>query len=91
MPSKASKLLERMRRSKSGWKRSDLEKLYTGFGFIITDGAKHDIVKHPDFPELRSTLPRHNLVNKAYVQQAIDLIDKLKELQDLGSGDEDSE
>jgi hypothetical protein len=42
MVSKAEKLLEQMRRSKSNWKRIDLDKLYDGFEFIITHGANHD-------------------------------------------------
>jgi hypothetical protein len=71
-----------MRRSKSGWKRTDLDELYSGFGFDITHGAHHDIVKHPEFPQIgRATLPRHRYVNKAYVQHAIELIDRLEELQ----------
>ncbi len=83
MAPNASKLLDRMRRSKSGWKRTDLDELYSGFGFVITNGAKHDIVKHPQFPQIgRATLPRHTNVNKFYVQQAIAMIDRLKELQD---------
>ena len=79
MTSKAQKLLERMRRSKSNWKKIDLEKLYEGYGFIITHGATHDIVKHPDFPELRTTLPRHNYLAKGYVEFAIKLVNRLLE------------
>ena len=60
MSKKASKLLERMRQSKSGWKRNDLDALYLGFDFIIESGGNHDIVKHPDFPQLITVLPRHN-------------------------------
>jgi len=81
MPSKAEKLLEQMRNSKSNWKRVDLDKLYEGFGFIITHGANHDIVKHPDFPQLRATLPRHRELAKGYIEFAVKLIDKLLELQ----------
>lgn len=87
MPSKASKLLERMRKSPSGWKRKDLDSLYVGFGFVIKSGAKHDIVKHPDLKE-RAVVPRHTTVNKRYVLHAIALIDKLQELQDESKGDE---
>lgn len=81
MPSKAEKLLERMRKSKTGWKRKDLDNLYTGFGFIIIHGGSHDIVKHPDYPQLRSTLPRHRDLAKGYVEYAIKLIDTLIGLQ----------
>jgi hypothetical protein len=55
--------------------------LYEGFGFIITHGANHDKIKHPDFPELRTTLPRHREVAKVYVEIAVTLVDQLLELQ----------
>lgn len=82
MASKAEKLLEQMKRSKSNWKRIDLDKLYQGFGFIITHGSNHDKVKHPNFPELRTTLPRHNIIAKVYVEIAIKLVDRLLELKE---------
>lgn len=84
MPSKAEKLLEQMRRSKSNWKRADLDKLYEGFGFVITHGGNHDIVKHPNSPELRTTLPRHRELAKGYVEFAVKLIDRILELQKEG-------
>ena len=83
MTSKAEKLLEQMRQSKANWKRKDLDKLYEGFGFIITHGSRHDKVKHPDFikvRELRGTLPRHRFIDKVYVDDAIKRIDRLLEL-----------
>lgn len=80
MPSKAEKLLEQMRISKSSWKRADLDRLYEGFGFVITHGASHDIVKHPNFTQLRTTLPRHRELARGYVEFAVKLIDKLLEL-----------
>ena len=81
MTAKALRLLEQMRGSKSNWKRSDLDNLYVGFGFTITHGGSHDIVKHPDFPTLRTTLPRHRELARGYVESAVKLVDKLLELQ----------
>lgn len=86
MPSKAEKLLEQMRNSKSNWKRADLDTLYEGFGFTIKHGGNHDIVKHPNFPELRATLPRHRQLAKGYVEFAVKLIDKLLVLQKESEG-----
>jgi len=86
MPSKAGKLLAQMRNSKSNWKRADLDKLYEGFGFVILHGGSHDIVKHPDFPQLRATLPRHRELAKGYVEFAVKLIDRLLELQKESEG-----
>lgn len=86
MPSKAEKLLEKMRNSKSNWKRADLDKLYEGYDFVILHGANHDIVKHPNFPQLRATLPRHRELAKGYVEFAVKLIDRLLELQKESEG-----
>jgi hypothetical protein len=81
MTTAAVKLLQRMRASKSGWKRADLDKLYAGFGFHIAHGTSHDIARHPNHPELRTTPPRHKFLAKGYVEYAIKLIDKLHELE----------
>ncbi|MDI6770316.1 MAG: type II toxin-antitoxin system HicA family toxin [Anaerolineales bacterium] len=86
MPSKAEKLLEQMRNSKSNWKRADLDKLYEEFGFVISHGGSHDIVKHPDFPLLRTSLPRHRVLAKGYVEFAVKLVDRLLELQKESEG-----
>jgi hypothetical protein len=90
MVSKAQKrldLLEQMRKSKSNWKKEDIEKLYKEFGFIIRHGSNHDIVTHPEFPKLRATLARHRALPKGYVQFAVKLIDQLLELQKEGSNE----
>jgi len=93
MPEHIFKLLERMRASKDNWRRRDLDELYLGFGFILKHGSNHDIVKHPDFPEIRATLPRHNKLLKVYVADAVKNIDKLLALQkaqeESESGDSD--
>ena len=83
MPSKAEKLLERMKQTQTGWKRTDVDNLYEGFGFVIKPGrGPHDKVYHPDFPELLPTsLPRHTRVAEYIIKQAIKLIDQLQRLQ----------
>lgn len=81
MPPEVEKLLRSMRRSKSNWKLRDVVALYEGFGFIIEHGSKHDKVYHPDYPVLNETLPRHRKLPKAYVSNAVKLVDKLMELQ----------
>lgn len=81
MPSKAEKLLERMRRSRAGWKRRDLDALYQGFNFVLNNGRKHDYYIHTDFPVLRDTVKRSRNASEYNVRNAIRLIDKLKELQ----------
>ena len=81
MSKKAQKLLEQMRKSKTNWKRHDLETLYRGFGFVIKSGSSHDLVSHPDFPQLIASFPRHTKLAKYIVAQAVALVDKLLELQ----------
>lgn len=88
MPPRAEKLLERMRRSKSGWKRHDLEALYEGFGFVLKHGAKHDYYVHPVHPKLRDTLRRSRTVPEYNVRNAIRLIDRLIALENT-EGNED--
>lgn len=81
MSASGQKLLERMRQSTSNWKRRDLDALLLAFGFLIVHGGSHDIVKHPEFPFLRGTLPRHRSLAKGYVEHAVKLVDRLLELQ----------
>lgn len=78
---KANKLLEKMRNSKVGWNTDDLHALYVGYGFDFRQGGKHTIYIHPKFRELRATVARHNVLAIGYIQHAISLIDKLKELE----------
>lgn len=87
MTSKAQKLLDQMPQTYSGWGNSDFIKLYSGFGFIIKHGAKHNVAKHPDFPQLRATLPRHHELAPAYSRAALRIIDQLNELR--GSQEDD--
>jgi hypothetical protein len=84
-PEKRLELLEQMRRSKSNWRKEDIEKLYREFGFIVRHGSSHDVVTHPEFPKLRATLARHKALPKGYVQFAVKLIDQLLELQKEGN------
>ncbi len=84
---KASKLLDAMRRSKAKWKRKDLVSLYEGYGFTIESRGKHDLVTHPDFPQLVTYLPRHNKVAKYLVVQAVRMVDRLNELKEAQGGE----
>lgn len=77
MPSSAEKLFEKAKNTQSSWKRQEIDRLYIGFGFTIRHGQSHDIVSHPNHPDLRTTLPRHNLVKPVYVRQAVRLIEAL--------------
>ncbi len=84
MSTKAAKLLERMRRTKSGWGQIHFDRLLTGFGFI-KGGKKEAIYTHPDHSELRISIPRHNSLKKWVARDAVKLIDELLE---INKGDE---
>jgi hypothetical protein len=69
--------LKQAKSSPYGWRRGKLDKLYTYYGFLIESGAKHDIVKHPSFPDLRASLTRSSSdLHPDYVRHAVDMIEK---------------
>jgi hypothetical protein len=81
----ASRLLERMRRSKTGWTAGDLHRLYagfrpyTGFGFEFREGHRHRLYVHPRYPDLRATVRRASgALPAGYVSTAVHLIDTLE-------------
>ena len=75
----AEKLYQRMRRTKAGWRPSDLDRLYRGFGFEVVQGAKHTLYIHPEFPNLRATVTRSRSLAVGYIEHALQLIATLKE------------
>lgn len=88
MTAKAEKLLQGMRESKNNWKKHDLVTLYRGFGFIIKrkPRAPHDHVVHPKFPQLFTSIPHGKKLGIYNINQAIDLIDRLKKLEQVEKG-----
>ena len=72
-------LLERMRRSKSGWHERDLRSLYEGFGFERTEGGNHILYVHPTYPDLRATVSRSSHLRIGYFTTAVRLVDTLIE------------
>lgn len=80
MPSKADKLLKRLRQTQKGWTAKELLILYQHFGFDIKSGSKHDIITHPDFSELRDTLTRSSgEISPDYARDALKSIEKVLE------------
>lgn len=85
MSRRAEKLLQQMRQSTANWSSNDLERLYRGFGFEIRHGGNHDIAKHPQYPYLRGTIPRHTSdPATGYIIHAIKTIDRLLEIEKEG-------
>jgi len=75
------KLLGKMRRSQAGYTPKDIERLLKSCGFKKIEGGSHTLYRHPDFPELAATIPRHPEVGTIYVKQAVELVDKLQVLE----------
>lgn len=81
-------LLERMRRTRSGWGEDDLDRLYRSFGFreITRPRAPHRVYVHPDYPDLRATVARKKSLPKGYATTAVRIIDKLLEREKAKGG-----
>jgi len=79
--SSVERLLEQMRHSKAGWTADDLEKVYVGLGFKYREGGKHRIYFHPVYRELRATVTRSRSLPKSYINHALNLADRLKQLE----------
>jgi len=79
--SKAEKLLEKMKHTKHGWTPDDLHTLYTGFGFTYREGGNHRIYHHPNYPNMMVTVARHGSLVVGYIQFAIKMVERLKELE----------
>ena len=77
----ADELLERMTRSKAGWKAGDLETLYCGFGFEKREGGSHTVYFHRKHRQLMATVTRSRQLPVGYVQCALKLISQLKCLE----------
>ena len=89
MSDSAEKLYQQMHNSKANCTLDDLYAVYSGFGFEIRWGKKHDIAKHPKFKWLRATLPRkHRGIALGYFSHAVNMITELKRLES-GGGDND--
>ena len=91
MPSKGDKLLKKLRQTKSGWTARELAKLYEYFGFKIRKATKHDVITHPDFPDIRDMLPHETgELQPDYARDALKSIEKIlpKEEQKVEENEE---
>jgi hypothetical protein len=77
-----------MENTKAGWTFDDLERLYTGFGFRMREGAKHTVYTYPDYPQIRATVRRSNPIPKGYIEHALQLLRLRDALTEKAKGDE---
>ena len=72
------KLLAQARNSPTGWRKPQLDRLYSAWGFDITEGAKHTKYKHPTHKDLKAVITRSSgELSRKYVEDAVGLIDDL--------------
>ena len=86
MADEGVKLLAKAKATNAGWHRPELDSLYNAFGFIIVHKTKHDLVYHPDHPELATIIPRHAKLGEYNIDNAIKLIGRLEKLKEAQHG-----
>jgi hypothetical protein len=74
---KRDDLLDRMRRTPSGWSPDHLRRLFVSVGFEATEGSEHTVYRHPDFPQYTSAIPRHRNVKNVYVTKAVKIVERI--------------
>ena len=66
-----------MRQTRFGWGQDDFRRLYRAYGFEVIEGGRHIVARHPEFPDLNTTVARHDELDPAYARTAVRLIDEL--------------
>ncbi|MCH8275711.1 MAG: hypothetical protein IH851_13080 [Armatimonadetes bacterium] len=78
-----------MRRTKAGWRASDFKRLYAGFGFDEVDTGGDTKYRHPTYAQLVAYVSRSSgELSKAYAEDAVKIIDTLKQLVEKAKDDE---
>ncbi|NQT97644.1 MAG: hypothetical protein HQ562_07885 [Candidatus Marinimicrobia bacterium] len=78
MTSRAIKLLDDMRLTKSGWGQKHFDTALKGHGFIRKGKrGKHNKYYHPEHKELWISIPRHNVCKPWVAVDVVKLIDEL--------------
>jgi len=74
---KGRDLLKRMQQTPFGWGQEDFRRLYRAYGFEVIEGKRHIVVRHPDYPDLHTTVARHHELPPVYARTAVRLIEEL--------------
>jgi len=73
-------LLEKMRRSPSGYGARDLDRLLSHFGFVSREGSNHRVYRHELLEAGRVVVvPRHRSVRAHVVRKAVSAVDSVVE------------
>ncbi len=74
---KGQDLLQRMQQTPFGWRQGDFRRLYLTYGFEVIEGKRPIVVRHPDHPDLSTTVARHQKLAPVYARTAVRLIAEL--------------
>ena len=77
----AQQLLERMKRSASGWGEQDMRSVLADHGFKYREGGKHTVYQHEKHGELRISVPRHRKLKPWVARDVVKLIESLANLE----------
>jgi predicted RNA binding protein YcfA (HicA-like mRNA interferase family) len=79
------KRIRRLRQSPRNISSRKLISILVSLGFELRGGkGSHKCYKHPKLPQIKLTVPQQNPLREMYVKQALNAINKLKELEDNG-------
>lgn len=79
------KRIRKLRQSPRNISSRELINVLVSLGFELRGGkGSHQCYKHPELPQIKLTVPEQNPLGEVYVKQALDAINKLKELEDNG-------
>ncbi len=78
-----------MQRTPFGWGQEDFRRLYRAYGFEVIEGKRHIVVRHPQHPDLNTTVARHQELAPIYARTAVRLIEELlRRIANRGSEEE---
>jgi predicted RNA binding protein YcfA (HicA-like mRNA interferase family) len=81
--SKLDKKINRLRENPKNVSSRELKSILHSLGFELRGGkGSHECFKHPRVPEVKITVPKQTPLKKVYVIQALNVINKLMELED---------
>lgn len=78
------KWLSKAKNSPRGWRKPELDHLYTSWGFTVTERGAHTKYKHAKYKHLRAVVTRSSgEISASYVVDAVGLIDELRAREGL--------
>jgi predicted RNA binding protein YcfA (HicA-like mRNA interferase family) len=79
------KRIRKLGRSPRDISSTELINILISLGFERRGGkGSHQCYKHPKMPQIKLTVPQQHPLKEVYVKQALDAINKLRELEDNG-------